>query len=605
MVDLTVHSDVHNFQMEVTCSVLTKITDKLPHSELSLGNASLPEKVATQLADPNYLIPTGIDVLLGADVFFKILRPCKISLGHGLPHLQNSLLGYLAGGTTPQISSTFVGTRMSPHAASQDLNDLQHLLPRFWNLEEVRKLKPPSLQETRCEEQFLQTVTRLPNGQFEVDLPFKKDPKVHLGESLPKALSRFYRLERRLIKDSNLYDNYRKFIHEYLDLGHAKLVDFDFNNVNKYEPHSGTYFCPHHPVVNYDKQTTKVRVVFDGSSKTSNNCSLNELMFVGATVHPELFDCILRSRLHKYVFSADIQKMYRMIRVNEHHQQYQRIVWRDFPSEDLKCIQLCTVTYGLSSSPYLATRALKELALSDGHLFPLAKEAILNNCYVDDFLCGKGSVNELQDLLQQLVGLLSSAKLQLHKWHSNCKNLAKNDIQDENDSVFSASGLSWNPAQDQFIIQLDSMCDEKCLKASTKREVLSHIAKLFDPLGLIAPMIIVAKMLMQEIWVSRIDWDEKLPAELQFKWTQFVKDIQITKVIRVPRWCFYHNEAIETVLLGFSDASTRAYGACIYLECNYNDGRKFSAKVESLSDKDINYTSIRVMRCRAIGRNDG
>lgn len=453
----------------------------------------------------------------------------------------------------------------------------------FWSIDEFKALKPLSLQESRCEEVFQRTFTRLANGQFEVELPFEKDPKVHLGDSLPQALSRFYRLERRLIKYPYLYETYRTFIQEYLDLGHAKFVAFDFHNVNKAEPHSEMYFCPHHPVINYDKQTTEVRVVFDGSSKTSNDCSLNELMFVGATVHPELFDCILRFRLHKYVFTADIQKMYRMISVNERDQQYQRIVWRDHPSEDLKCIQLCTVTYGLSSSPYLATRALKELAVSDGYLFPLAKEAILSNCYVDDFPCGKNSVKELQALRDQLVGLLSSPKLQLHKWHPNCPNFSNNDNQDEIDSAFSALGQSWNPAQDQFIIHLDSMCDEKCLKASTKREVLSHIAKLFDPLGLIAPIIIQAKILMQEIWVSRIDWDENLPVELQLKWAQFVRDIQSIKVIRLPRWCCFHNKVIETVLYGFADASIRAFGACIYLVCRYNDGTKSSRLLTSKS----------------------
>lgn len=111
----------------------------------------------------------------------------------------------------------------------------------------------------------------------------------------PTALSlhRFIGLGRRLLRNEDIRVQYTKFFIEYEQLGHT------------------LYSIPHHCVLKPDSTTTKLRVEFDASTKTSSGYSLNDLMYTGPTIQSELFSILLRFRLPKFVFTADIEKMYR------------------------------------------------------------------------------------------------------------------------------------------------------------------------------------------------------------------------------------------------------------------------------------------------------
>lgn len=139
-------------------------------------------------------------------------------------------------------------------------------------------------------------------------------------------------------------------------------------------------------------------MVFDGSSKTRTGLSLNDILLNGFQTQLDLYDILSRFRSFKFVLTSDIEKMFRQIRINPEQRFLQNILWRNKPHEPLKCIELSTVTYGLISSPYLAARVLKEVALKNIHSFPLASNELLNQCYVDDILCGCDNLHELQEL---------------------------------------------------------------------------------------------------------------------------------------------------------------------------------------------------------------
>jgi hypothetical protein len=119
---------------------------------------------------------------------------------------------------------------------------------------------------------------------------------------------------------------------------------------------------PHHAVLRSSSLTTKLRVVFDASAKSSNGTSLNDVLMNGGIVQDDLVSIVLRFRLHEYVMTADIEKMYRQILIDPAHRNYQRILWRDSPEKELSHYQLNTVTYGTVSAPYQATRCLQELS---------------------------------------------------------------------------------------------------------------------------------------------------------------------------------------------------------------------------------------------------
>lgn len=454
------------------------------------------------------------------------------------------------------------------------------ILNKFWEIENTPLSQPfLSPEDALVENIFRETTVRLPNGAFQVDLPLKTSLENNsLGDSHFLAKKRFLNLEKRFERHPQLYNDYKKFIDEYISLGHAQIIPMSLqteNNENK-------YFLPHHCVIKEASKSTKLRVVFDGSMKTTSGLSLNDIMYKGYTVQPELFEILLRFRSFKFVITSDIEKMYRQVRINPSQTHLQNILWRDNPSEPIKCLELLTVTYGTSSASWLATRALKELALTHQDEYPLASKAIISQTYVDDALCGEDSLENLQKLYQELIDLCKLGNLSLHKWCSNSSEFLQENNLISSPSVYQENvdisvegisnkvlGLFWNPNSDNFSISIPEVQSQSSV---TKRQVLSLIAQMFDPLGLIGPIIVIAKIIMQEIWKSKINWDEELSEQLFSQWTMFYQNISSLNTLKIPRFVLSDSTAIHVELHGFSDASRLAYGACIYVRALYPNG---------------------------------
>lgn len=201
-------------------------------------------------------------------------------------------------------------------------------------------------------------------------------------------------------------------MHEYEALGHMQRIE-------KQHLPTSNYFIPHHCVLKPDSSTTKLRVVFDASAKTSTGLSLNDILHKGPTVQSELFSILLRFRLHKYVFTADIEKMYRQILMHDEDSAYQLIVWRDNDSEEYRYYRLKTVTYGTTSAPYLATKCLQYLATQNTDKYPLGSEVVHDDFYVDDCLSGANDITTAQEMQRQVTTLLDDAGFKLRKWCAN------------------------------------------------------------------------------------------------------------------------------------------------------------------------------------------
>ncbi|GFW27197.1 DUF1758 domain-containing protein [Trichonephila clavipes] len=151
---------------------------------------------------------------------------------------------------------------------------------------------------------------------------------------------------------------------------------------------------PHHGVVRDTSCTTKLRVVFDASSKTSSGLSLNDLLMVGPRVQPELFPILIQFRILSVAICADVEKMFCQIKVHEEDVDWQRILWRDSPTEPIREYCLTTVTYGTPSAPFLSTRTLRQLAIDEQENYPAALRATLSHVYVDDLLSGSATRRE-------------------------------------------------------------------------------------------------------------------------------------------------------------------------------------------------------------------
>ncbi|XP_068149527.1 uncharacterized protein [Drosophila tropicalis] len=171
-----------------------------------------------------------------------------------------------------------------------------------------------------------------------------------------------------------------------------------------------SFYLPHHPVIG-----AKLRVMFDGSFQDRDGRSLNDSLHIGPCIQRNLFKVCLRFLMHRFVFSADIVKMFRQISVTPEHQNFQGILWREDPEEPLKHYKLTIVTYVTACAPFLAVRVLEQLAVYDEYEFPRAARILLDDFYVDDVMTGAMNKQELLDIKEELVLLMPRAKLEFSK----------------------------------------------------------------------------------------------------------------------------------------------------------------------------------------------
>ncbi|XP_051858132.1 uncharacterized protein LOC127565087 [Drosophila albomicans] len=508
-----------DLQIEASAYVLPQLAGNLP--SCSVPQTLLENLPSIQLADPKFYESSQIDVLLGADILPSIL------LGGSHPNICGTLLGQetifgwiLTGPVSGSISKSI--SSFSARLSVERTPPLEELLSKFWEVEDL-PASPAKESDLFCEANFNATTVRTSTGRYMVTL-------------------------HSAILVTLTWEQYDSVIQEYLDLGHMTQVP---------PSSSGNYYLPHHAVLKPDSTTTKLRVVFNASSPTSNGKSLNDILHTGPILQSDLTIQILKWRFFKFVFNADITKMYRQILVDPNHTRFQRLLFRT-PDEKLCDFELNTVTFGVNCAPYLAIRVLHQLASDVRDRYPLASDIIANYMYVDDVLAGAHTMQAAVSAIDELRTALESAGFPLRKWTSNSKDVLRRIPKDhllcadfleiDEASVAKTLGIRWRATSDEFFFVTAEMVSKPSF---SKREVLSQIAKLFDPAGWLAPVVIWAKIFMQEIWKQEIGWDDSLPADLTEQTSAFLDGPTTLPAQKIQ----FH---------GFCDASQSAYGAALY-----------------------------------------
>ncbi|XP_045446878.1 uncharacterized protein LOC123655084 [Melitaea cinxia] len=549
--DAIIQSRVNSFKTNITFLVLPNITST-KNEVFNVGTLNIPSGI--QLADPEYFSPSSYDILLGADIFWDLLCANKIRLGKNCPVLQETKFGYIISGPTGQQTSNKISCNFSK------FDEIQDQLAKFWTIEEVPSTKKSIYtdEEELCEAHFVQNMSRNEDGRFSVGIPLKGNES-ELGQSFERAKACFLALERRLAKQPVLRAMYVDFMKEYLSLGHMALSDID-------APHENSYFMPHHGVLRDESTTTKLRVVFNASAPTNSGLSLNDLQMVGPTIQSDLFSILLRFRQHRYVMAGDIEKMYRQVLVNENQRHLQQIIWRDDPSQPLQTYTLNTVTYGTASAPFLSVRCLKQIA--DECDNELVRKVISEDFYVDDLLTGHETAEGLMEVRALISQELSSGCFNLRKFRSNLPVCSDGSDPNRDSPVVDLSehqqsktlGLKWAPSDDVFQFDIKT----ETVPNTTKRAILSTISQIFDPLGLLSIFIIAGKIILQKLWLHKLDWDSPLPSDIVKSWLKFVTDLKQLDNLNIPRHVVCQSP-VNIQFHAFCDSSKDAYGACVYV----------------------------------------
>lgn len=563
--DITIRSKLNDYSVRAQCIVLQRITSGLPTTNIDPKLIRIPNDV--QLADPTFHTQSEIDLLIGADLFWDLLDDNRIRLANG-PFLQGSRLGFLISGPVYENNKKMRINQINVQSVQCNYTQaLDEQLKRFWEVEEIPQLgRTLTNDECLCEEQFVNTTKRLADGRFSVRIPLKESTEA-LGDSYTTAKNRFLSLERKLERSPDYKRMYGEFMREYEDLGHMTRIS---------EPEKPNYFLCHHGVLKQDRSTSKLRVVFNGSVPTTSRKSLNDIQLPGPALQNDIFAILLRFRQYKYVACADVEKMFRQVLIQSDQRSLQLILWREKPIDPLCVYQLNTVTYGTASAPYLSMRCIRQLALEceDDVISRVIKE----DFFVDDLITGDDDYQNLLDICDRIKQILQSGCFPLRKWtfNSDVTRCTSTEMFNGEHTQNKTLGIGWHNDSDElhFTTKIDSNQDESKL---TKRVMLSIISQIYDPLGLLSPAVIIAKVLLQKLWLSKLEWDTVVPPEIATTWNNFISTLQCLHELKIPRRVTSDNVQ-HTELHIFSDASQNAFGACAYIR-SYNDDSSVNVRL--------------------------
>ena len=507
--------------------------------------------------------PQQIDILVGQDRYWTLMRTGLIRSTEGLV-AQESAFGWVLSGMAEGTPGELGG-----RPALLTMSDMTLCPPTVGDMWSLEGFGVSDEAESDVLTDFNRSIS-YKEGRYVVELPWKKDHSSdQLMDNRAAAESRLASLTRRLSKDPELKASY--------DAALQKMeCDGIIGEVPPEQLICGrrTFYLPHRPVVKAGSASTKVRPVFDASAKGPNGVSLNDCVEVGPTLMPNLQEVLLRFRRWKFGLSADIVKAFHQICLADKDLDVHRFLW--CREGQVRVMRFLRVVMGVASSPFLMNATLKH-HLSQYDDSPVVCE-LRDNLYVDDWLSGADSEEKVTEMLQEASSIMSGAGMELAKCCSNSTDLfekaqqaATGDVMKGNVKVL---GVMWSHDDDTFTFAGDPLPEGV---VPTKRLVLSVLARLFDPLGFVTPFVMLGKCMFQELWSLQLGWDDDVPDSHAELLTQWMRDCQKLRMVKVPR-CYSDapgtdwttGEGVE--LHAFADASPKGYGAAVYIRFRRESG---------------------------------
>ncbi|XP_043498687.1 uncharacterized protein LOC122521991 [Polistes fuscatus] len=550
VIEITIQSLDNRYKRNLSLLIVPKIADQVPSEVFPRELFKIPTN--RKLADLQFHLPRPVDILIGSGATLSLMSVGQFHLSRerGDLILQKTRLGWVVVGGIESDEQK----RKTAFFATTELRDQ---LEKFWLIEDAIATRTEIMTEVECEKHYEKNTKRDETGRYIVRLPFREEGHDY-SESRHIALRRFHSLWRKLNTNPELRNEYERTMREYITLGHMSLIGDD--------PIGGCYL-PHHAVIKSTSTTTKVRVVFDASAKNIQGISLNSTLLVGPTIQDTLVEHLLRFRTYRYVLTADIEKMYRQVWVHPDDRQYQRIFW--VHNDQIRTFELNTVTFGVASAPFLAIRTIKQLAKDEGAKYPIGAEILNRDLYVDDLITGTNDIETLRKIRDQTIEILKRGGFHMRQWASNYRTILEGlEMKNVDVEFFSGEtpvlktlGISWNAHHDHLIY---SVAPIDLRERTTKRRILSEIAKIYDPLGLLGPIVLTAKILIQDCWKTKVDWDESVPNVLHSSWIKFAEQLTLVDNLTIERRLTADNYS-ELQIHGFCDASQVGYGGSLYV----------------------------------------
>ena len=377
----------------------------------------------------------------------------------------------------------------SAEVVREDDDCLMHQLERFWAVENsgvIPDAKVSMSVEDKRALAIMEQSVKLEDGHYQVALPWRQLYNRSMAER------RLQMLKNRLQQDSELCQNYKATMEQYLTMGHARRVPLNEVRVQD----KPLWYLPHHPVQN---KPGKTRIVFDCAAKYRGT-SLNDQLLTGPDLTNSVAGVLTRFREEEVALSADIECMFHQIRVAPADQDAFRFLW--WPNGDLTQQpvdhRMEVHLFGATSSPSCSNFALRRTAEDNkGEFSEEVVKTVKRNFYVDDCLKSLKSAEDAVEFVDQLQDILSKGGFRLTKWSCNrsevldsipqverAKSVLDLDLGKGELPIQRTLGLHWDMKSDKFLFKV-ALKD----KPNTRRGILSLASSVYDPLGFIAPII--------------------------------------------------------------------------------------------------------------------
>ncbi|XP_062713377.1 uncharacterized protein LOC134290292 [Aedes albopictus] len=401
------------------------------------------------------------------------------------------------------------------------------------------------------------TITRR-GDRFEVGQIYRYNNFV-FPESKRQALRRLQIMEKKMDSNPDFADRYCRKIQDYVDKGYARELE-----PGELTETPNTWYLPHSSVATDEK----FHLVMDAKAK-SHGFSLNDLLLKGPDFVPPLIAVLIRARMKKIAFVADIREMFHQVLIRREDQESQRFLWRgmnrtDPPNEYVMQVMI----FGAVSSPSMAQfiKNFNAKELEEKH--PGVERAVVKQHYVDDYFDCADTKQEAIELVQRVIKVHDQGGFKLMKFSSNSRAVLAfldPEIVADKESDDRVLGIEWDLQSDVFPLDFPKL-DQRFRTAEavpTKRQLLKLMMGIFDPLCLLSPITILLKLIFQELWRLQSGWDDEIPDGLVPRWMEWLNETARLGEIRLPR---YYHPAVpsfsDVELHAFCDASDKVY-ACV------------------------------------------
>ena len=572
-----------------------------------------------------------IDCLIGSDWIWSFQEGRTIRGGQQEPVAVETSLGWVLSGPlkgkkldhiySSDCQVNFCIDETSKFSSVGNL-DLDYKLNRLWDLDSI------GIREANKVHEGVLDNIKFTGHRYSVGLPWKLGHKP-LPTNYNISMLRMKSQVRKLRQTPIILKKYDEIISQQVEEG---IIE----QVAELEPEWKVHYLPHRAVIRENAETTKLRIVYDASCKDRKlGVSLNDCLHVGPSLTPMILDVLLRFRINPVALVGDIEKAFLNIEIHKEDRDCLRFLWyKDINDADSEVIvyRFNRVVFGCNSSPFLLNCVLRNHIEKYKEEDPEFVSKLIGGFFVDDLVTGCKDSSEAVDLYRKAKSRMKDGGFTLRKWKTNSSEVAKeiadtegNEMQVKDVSVSSEEsyaketlgldtlegktkvlGISWEIEKDRLDLDLykvgkeadDSVC-------ATKRGILSTLASLYDPLGLISPVVVTAKILFQELCLEKLGWDDTLPQEKVLVWQTWLEDLRETRTISFPR-CVLEDrkgDVFSYQLHGFADASQKAYCAMVYLVC-VTEQRTFtkllSAKTRVAPLKPLSIPRLELMSARVL-----